>query len=295
MNDELPEEQRPQQGSATSSSRWAVAPGSVVKSLKDTSGPSTHAADQADDSATRSKWAATADDTKAASIPRGRSAADILAESRARRDLPTVARRRSERAGSTEQAEVTGRSAEQARRSHGDAPSPASAYSTAEAPRSTTAGTDIPGARRGSATRVKPDLGEARELRQPPTAGTGPSTVLAGFGGVILIIITAGIGALIDHMVSSKLGVFTGIGLCIGAFFAALVTRKLDLLSVIVAPPIVYALFGVLLIWLSPTTVDKYSLAEIAIAGFPWMALATGIALLIGGVKLMTTRPTERR
>lgn len=119
--------------------------------------------------------------------------------------------------------------------------------------------------------------------------------MLAGFGGVILIIITAGIGALIDHMVSSKLGVFTGIGLCIGAFFAALVTRKLDLLSVIVAPPIVYALFGVLLIWLSPTTVDKYSLAEIAIAGFPWMALATGIALLIGGVKLMTTRPTERR
>ncbi len=96
-------------------------------------------------------------------------------------------------------------------------------------------------------------------------------------------------------MISSKLGVFTGIGLCIGAFFAALVTRKLDLLSVIVAPPIIYALYGVLLIWLSPVAIDKYSLAEIAIGGFPWMALATGIALLIGGIKLMTTRPTERR
>lgn len=296
MNDEPPEEQHPQKGSASSSSRWAVAPGSVVKSLKDTAGTSRNAADQADDAAPRSQSAAPSDENNAPPIPRGRSAADILAESRARRDLPTVARRRSERAAPSDRSEVTGRSAEQARRSHSDAPTPSSAYA-AEPSRTTIAASpaEEPGRRGGSAARVEPDLGEPRDLRQSPAAGTGPGTVLAGFGGVILIIITAGIGALIDHMVSSKLGVFTGIGLCIGAFFAALVTRKLDLLSVIVAPPIVYALYGVLLIWLSPVAIDKYSLAEIAIAGFPWMALATGIALLIGGVKLMTTRATERR
>lgn len=272
MNDEPPEGQPPKKGSASSSSRWAVAPGSVVKSLKDTAGTSRHAADQADDAAPRSQRAAPPSDSDATPIPRGRSAKDILAESRARRDHPTVARRRSE------------------------APSPASAYG-AEPPRTATGSSppEEPGRGGSSPARVEPDLGEPRDLRQSPTAGTGPSTVLAGFGGVILIIITAGIGALIDHMISSKLGVFTGIGLCIGAFFAALVTRKLDLLSVIVAPPIIYALYGVLLIWLSPVAIDKYSLAEIAIGGFPWMALATGIALLIGGIKLMTTRPTERR
>jgi len=227
----------------------------VVKSLTESTGTSRHAAEDEEDEAPSRRT-------------RGRTAADILAEARAR---------------------------------HSDAPDPASAYtSTRTAPRraeSSEAGaaSAVAQRRRPATERVQPDLGEPRELRQSPAVGTAPATVLAGFGGVVLIIITTGIGALIDHMVSSKLGIFTGIGLCIGAFFAALVTRKLDLLSVIAAPPIIYALYGVVLIWSSSTALDKYSLAEIAIAGFPWMALATGIALIIGGIKLLTTRRTERR
>lgn len=276
MNDELPEDQRPKREPAGSSSRWAVAPGSVVKSIKESTGTSRHAAPD-DDMPSRGARSRSADETKPATA-RGRTAADILAEARSR---------------------------------HGGAPDPASAYtSTRTSARSATGSRQAPPKiaasnaaassstierRRASAERITPDLGEPRELRQSPAASTQAGPVLAGFGGVVLIIITTGIGALIDHMISSKLGVFTGIGLCIGAFFAALVTRKLDLLSVIAAPPIIYALYGVLLIWLSPTAIDKYALAEIAITGFPWMALATGIALIIGGIKLVTTRPTERR
>lgn len=201
---------------------------------------------------------------------RTRSAADILAATRARRaDSPAASPSPAAAYG------LTGKD------------TPAAATSQKPATRET-----APSSRAG---RARPELGEPRELRQSPAVGTSPGTVLAGFGGVILIILTTGVGALVDHLITSKLGVFTGIGLCVGSFFAALVTRKIDLLSVIVAPPIVYGLYGVLLIWLSPTVIDKYSLAEIAISGFPWMSLATGIALVIGGIKLMTTKNNERR
>lgn len=148
--------------------------------------------------------------------------------------------------------------------------------------------------RRASRSKVDDEVPPARELREATQLGTRPNTVLAGFGGVILIIVTTGIGATLDILVSSTIGLGALIGVCVGAFAAALLTRKSDLLSVIVAPPIVYTVFVALSLLLKSAPVTLTSLANSAVSGFPAIALSTGIAALIAGIKLVTSRPHER-
>ena len=107
--------------------------------------------------------------------------------------------------------------------------------------------------------------------------------------------ITTAVGAIIDFLVSGAIGLFGAIGLSVGAAFAALITRKRDLLSVLVAPPIVYAVIGGLVLMVSSRPVNVTSVAQLAINGFPAMAIATGLAAVIVGIKLLTTRVGERR
>lgn len=140
-----------------------------------------------------------------------------------------------------------------------------------------------------------PSLGSNRELRSPQGVGHSPAAILAGSGGVLLIVITTAVGAIIDFLVSGAIGLFGAIGLSVGAAFAALITRKRDLLSVLVAPPIVYAVIGGLVLMVSSRPVNVTSVAQLAINGFPAMAIATGLAAVIVGIKLLTTRVGERR
>jgi hypothetical protein len=143
-------------------------------------------------------------------------------------------------------------------------------------------------------TRVTPDLGQNRDL-QAATGGSSSSLVMAGFGGVILVAIGGLIGAILDYLFSDRIGVVTTVGLTLGAVVAALVTRKRDLVSVIVAPPIVYAVIATIVLLISSRAIGVTSIADVAIRGFPAMALATGLAALISGIRLVKSRVGERR
>lgn len=143
-------------------------------------------------------------------------------------------------------------------------------------------------------TRVKPDMGENRDLRAA-TGGTTSSLVMAGFGGVILVAIGGLIGAILDYLFTDRVGVVTIIGLALGAVIAALITRKRDLVSVMVAPPIVYAVIAAIVLMISARPVQLTSIADVAIRGFPAMALAAGLAAVIAGIRLATSRAGERR
>lgn len=139
------------------------------------------------------------------------------------------------------------------------------------------------------------DSSQLTELQPAAQLGTRPNTILAGFGGVVLIIVVTAIGASADVILNDKVGIWSGVALIIGAFFAALMTRKSDLLSVIVAPPIIYTFFAALSVWLTSTSsISVTALADVAVSGFAPMALATGVAALLGGIKLLTTRAHER-
>lgn len=141
--------------------------------------------------------------------------------------------------------------------------------------------------------RVEPDLGEPRDL----TAASGSRSrgmVMAGFGGVILIIVGCLVGAIVDYAFSGRIGWVTAVTLSIAAAAAALFTRKRDLVSVLVAPPVVYACVAFLVLLLSSRPVRVTSVADLAIRGFPAMALATGLAALIAGVRWITSKPGDR-
>lgn len=142
--------------------------------------------------------------------------------------------------------------------------------------------------------RVEPDLGQKRELRAV-TGGSSSSLVMAGFGGVILIMITALIGAILDYLFTDRLGALTAIGLTLGAAAAAFVTRKRDLVSVMVAPPLIYALIAAVVLLVGSRGFGVTVIADTAIRGFPAMALATGLATVIAGARLIFSRVGERR
>ncbi|WP_134321836.1 DUF6542 domain-containing protein [Cumulibacter soli] len=142
--------------------------------------------------------------------------------------------------------------------------------------------------------RVKPDLGERRELRAA-TGGSSSALIMAGFGGVVLVAIGGIIGALLDYWFADRIGVVTAIGLALGAVIAALVTRKRDLISVIVAPPIVFAIIAGVVLLLSSKDIGITSIAELATRGFGPMALATGLAAIIGGIRLASSKAGDRR
>lgn len=156
----------------------------------------------------------------------------------------------------------------------------------------------VRGARRAplldESARVTPDLGEKRELT-PLTAIRSSGRVLAGAGGVVLIVIATLIGGIIDFLFTDRLGLVTGVCLVLGAAAAALLTRKRDLLSIMVAPPLVYAAVAAVVLLMSSRPIRVTSIADVAISGFPAMALATGLAAIIGGVRLATSKVGERK
>lgn len=248
-------------------SRWAVAPGSVRSAFEKRS-EATNAAREKKDA--RDKVAA--DEP----TPR-RSARDIIDEARKtpfRDDHPTRI--------SSRRPQVPKALQPLTRRPAGA--TPAAAEQRVQRP--------VRAPLHDESTRVEPELGERRELT-PIAASSPKGLVLAGFGGVVLIVVLGLIGAIIDYLFTSRLGLMTTVGLTVGAALAALTTRKRDLMSVMVAPPLVYAAIAAVVLLMSGE-VRLTRVADMAIRGFPVMALATGVAALIAGIRLMTSKVGER-
>jgi hypothetical protein len=70
-----------------------------------------------------------------------------------------------------------------------------------------------------------------------------------------------------------------------------LVVRRRDMLSVVVAPPLVFVAVAVANIALAPSaSFNLPTIATLLVRGFPTMAIATGVALVIALVRLITRR-----
>ncbi|MCZ2819205.1 hypothetical protein O2V63_02550 [Modestobacter sp. VKM Ac-2977] len=97
--------------------------------------------------------------------------------------------------------------------------------------------------------------------------------------GVFLVTLVA---AAADSYIGLGLGLITLVALTVGTIGAALVTRRSDLLSVLVAPPLVFVAVALLNIGLAPSaSLNLPTLATLLVRGFPAMGLATGAALVI--------------
>jgi hypothetical protein len=94
-----------------------------------------------------------------------------------------------------------------------------------------------------------------------------------------------------DSYIGVGLGIITLVALLASSVAAALLVRRRDLLSVVVAPPLVFVGVALVNIVLAPSaTLSLPTLATLLIRGFPAMGLGVGAALLIAIGRLIARR-----
>jgi hypothetical protein len=106
--------------------------------------------------------------------------------------------------------------------------------------------------------------------------------------GVFLVTLA---GAGIDSFVGIGLGLITLIALVASTVFATLLVRRSDLVTLVVAPPLIFMAVAGVNIALAPSA--SFSLATIAtllIRGFPTMAIATVAAIVLALVRWAARR-----
>ena len=123
--------------------------------------------------------------------------------------------------------------------------------------------------------------------RGEATSGPRVHGALAVLGVFLVTLLAAGI----DSFLSSGLGLVTVMALTASTVVATLVTRRRDLLTVLVAPPLVYVAVAVVNVALAPAaTLSLPSLATLLVRGFPAMGVATGAAVVTALFRLVTRR-----
>jgi len=122
-----------------------------------------------------------------------------------------------------------------------------------------------------------------------PVSATGPR--LRGALAVLGVFLVTLAAAAADSYIGLGLGMITLVALTVGTAFAALAVRRRDLLSVLVAPPLVFVAVALVNIGLAPSaTLNLPTLATLLVRGFPAMGIATGAVVLISLFRLVTKR-----
>jgi hypothetical protein len=124
---------------------------------------------------------------------------------------------------------------------------------------------------------------QVRDQRRydPPAAG-GPS--LTGVGAVLLLAGIAAVAGVLDVLAGSSLRLIFACGLVLGALIASLLVRRRDGLMVVFAPPLVFVAASAVAVLLGRGETGG-TLIDLAtswlVYGFPAMAIATGVALVV--------------
>ena len=140
-----------------------------------------------------------------------------------------------------------------------------------------------------------PPAGRGDDHRSPrrparqQAAASGPRT--RGAFAVLGMFALTLVAAAADSYIGIGLGMITLVALLIGSVLAALLVRRRDLLSVVVAPPLVFVAVALVNIATAPSaTFSLPTLATLLIRGFPAMGLAFAAALMIALGRLIARR-----
>lgn len=146
-------------------------------------------------------------------------------------------------------------------------------YDPAEAPRRLSAP-------RGS-DRGRPLSAEQPIRGRSAAVETGGRTLRGAFAVIAVFLLTLGGGA-IDSFRGIGLSTLTLVALVGGTILGTWLVRRRDLMSMLIAPPLVFTAVAGVNIALAPSA--SFSLTTIAallVRGFPTMGIATGAALVI--------------
>lgn len=134
------------------------------------------------------------------------------------------------------------------------------------------------------------------EQEAPPRGGRRPKAApqsgrLRGIVAVLLVFLVSLAGAAVDSFVGTGLGTVTLAAMLLSTAIAAVMVRRRDLLTVVVAPPLVFVAVELVNIAAAPSaSLNLPTVATLLIRGFPAMGVATGAAVLIGLVRLAARR-----
>lgn len=118
---------------------------------------------------------------------------------------------------------------------------------------------------------------------------------LPGWLAVLLLIAIAGVGGLIDSISGSAIrGVFNW-SLVLASLVAILLVRRSQMFSVVIAPPLVYFVASAGLLYVRTGGLhNRGKLIDAAtnwiVYGFPAIAGATAVVLVVAGIRLMARR-----
>ncbi|WP_141242922.1 DUF6542 domain-containing protein [Geodermatophilus obscurus] len=122
---------------------------------------------------------------------------------------------------------------------------------------------------------------------QTPEDGGG----LRGAVAVLAVFLVTLAGAALESWIGAGLGLVTLATLTVASAVATVAVRRRDLLTPVVAPPLVYIAVAVLNTALAPSaTLNTASVATLLIRGFPAMAVATAAAAVVALIRWAARR-----
>ncbi|MGI8668096.1 MAG: DUF6542 domain-containing protein [Jatrophihabitans sp.] len=118
---------------------------------------------------------------------------------------------------------------------------------------------------------------------------------LPGWLAVLLLIAVAGVGGIIDSASGSAIRGAFNYGLVLASLVAILAVRRSQMFSVVIAPPLVYFVASAGLLYVRTGGLhNRGKLYDAAtnwvVYGFPAIAGATAVVLVIAGVRLVAHR-----
>lgn len=125
--------------------------------------------------------------------------------------------------------------------------------------------------------------------RKPPERG------LPGWAALLLLIGIAGLGGLLDTATNLQMRGFFNIGIVVASGIAILSVRKSDMLPVVLAPPIVYSMAAMFMLYVrSGGLHNRHEVINAAlnylVYGFPAIAISTGVVLAVAVVRMIARR-----
>ncbi|MHA3701720.1 DUF6542 domain-containing protein [Jatrophihabitans sp. YIM 134969] len=118
---------------------------------------------------------------------------------------------------------------------------------------------------------------------------------LPGWAGLVVLLVITGIGGLVDALAGAGIKGTFSIGLVVGSLVAILVVRRSGMFPVVVAPPLVYFIASAVLLYvrsdgLSNRAAITDAAASWLVYGFPAIAGATALVLIVAGVRMILHR-----
>ena len=129
------------------------------------------------------------------------------------------------------------------------------------------------------------------QARREPMPPVGRRRRFGAVRAVLLLAAVALAGGALDAVTGTGLRLGFAIGLVLGSLLAAMAVHRRGLLTVVFAPPLVFLVASLVFVLVSPSRAGQNGrLVDAAtgwlVYGFPTMAAATGVAVIVAGIRV---------